>query len=151
MSEAEFFGTGETLVSMAWTILHLTGFMEWVVVIITKQATNAPIELLDQFKGGDVSSSDISINLSRSEVLKLFLAASSKVRTILEHEDKFDLSAPVSDAKARGTFETNLDLLANVASQGFYHLGQMSVASPTLRANPSIAIPTTYDKGSLLV
>jgi hypothetical protein len=150
VGEEEFLGKSPVTISLGWTLLHLTGFQEWAVGVLTGEPTSAPVELLEHFRGGDRVVSLNEIPISKDGVIKLFVSANIRVESLFNSNRYFDLKAPIREIGARNAFPNVGELLAALASQGFYHLGQMSLASPTFIASPFLTLPTQYKEGVLL-
>lgn len=152
IDDEEFLGKRDAEVPMFWTLLHLTGLLEWVSGLITGLPTTAPVEILDQFKGGDDENPPIGAHLplSRNEVHQLFSRAGERVAKIFDEIGDEALTRPVEDPLVAVQFPTIGDLLACVCSQGHYHLGQMSLGTATLRNFPDLALPTQFKDGRLL-
>lgn len=151
INEEEFCGYTPSTVSMGWTLLHLTGLLEWISCVVTGLPTTAPAHILDNFRGGEDVDATQPISLAKPEIIQLFVSAQTRYLSILDANPPFDVKSPISDDGARILFPNVGSLLAAVVSQGFFHLGQMSVSTPTLKNDQSLTMPTEYKDGQLIV
>lgn len=151
LESEEFFGNESVQMSMFWTMMHLTGLMEWVCYTITGIPTSAPVALLDKFKGElegeEPTVTDVAI--PRQDVISLFESAGRRMERVFLQVNGSRLDQEISESTTAKVFPTVGSLLSAVASQGFFHLGQLSLSTPTLVMRPSLTLPTMFKDGNL--
>lgn len=133
LSDAEFFAQPEIGASMAWTLLHLASYQNWFISIISPNYLCKHLELRsDIFKGGrPFSEEDIEHYRSKAETIQIFLTTQAQ---LLDQLAAFDVSQWDQPAPNDTPFPTLGSIWENIATENYWHLGQLSVSVPRLGA-----------------
>ena len=127
--DTDFLKFGKDGPSMAWTLIHLTGQLEWAIKVTSNQDSSPHlIDILEEFKG-DVSLADAGKQVTklpgRSEIESMYDLSVSRALNVLETVESKWTSPPYGDdvVKAFGTIGK---VWQAVAWHSYWHLGNLS-------------------------
>jgi uncharacterized damage-inducible protein DinB len=138
--------------SMAWTLLHLAGQLEWATAMTLSHPSVQPIPLLEAFKGQTSDMAGANALMSkippRSDVEAIFDEASERAMQALESAGaKWD--GPPADEKAALIFPTVAALWKHVGFHISWHLGHLAATYPALEGPLYTEPPIHGYEGSL--
>ncbi|MTH98172.1 hypothetical protein [Roseibium sp. RKSG952] len=134
LEDEEFFETAKTGPSMAWTLLHLCGQLEWAVQQTTGAKSRADVDLLERFKGEDTLEQAAELRgimPERLEIVAMYEQSLERALGTLEsHGSKWETD-PQSES-VKQAFATTGEIWQTVSWHAFWHLGQLSATQPAL-------------------
>lgn len=119
---------------MAWTLLHITGQLEWAVKLTNNQPTVHDDDFLSHFKGLSADPDSALMfqkEVSRLQIEAMFNESVERASTTLDATEPRWLSEPY-DGSATAIFPTVAAIWKHVGFHMSWHLGQLSLIYPQL-------------------
>lgn len=129
-SDDRFLGRGlEEATPMGWTLLHLTGQLEWAVEQTTGEKSVHDVSLLEQVKGGESVAAFSDLGISRDRITSMYRESVSRALKAVENScDRW--SEDPKDLEVREVFGTVGAIWEAVSWHAFWHLGESSAMFP---------------------
>ncbi|WP_193138525.1 hypothetical protein [Klebsiella aerogenes] len=133
-------------ISLAWTLLHLTGQLEWAVKQTNAQGSIHDVAILEQVKGATSDTSArtvVALVPDNGEIMRMFEESVERALSVLDSANPRWLELP-NDASALTAFPSVAAVWKHVAFHMSWHLGQLATVYPQL-VGPLYSEPPLYD------